>query len=535
MTKGQELAVVTEELLHGKPKQSFGSQPLQPQPLQGLGRQMFASVAVALGSMLVGFSSAYTSPALVSMAEPNSTLSVTPSQGSWVGSLMPAAALFGGMAGGFLIEWLGRKTTILATAPPSAIAWLLIFGASNVGMLYAGRILSGFCVGVTSLSLPVYMGETIQPEVRGMLGLISTTLGNIGILLCFVLGKFLDWRYLAMMGALCSLPYGLCTMFAPETPHWYLSKGRRGDAETALRWLRGGAGADVAQELRATEQGLGKGAEAAIGLPRSVTSINLQAQAAPSDKSGLALLFTRDNMRPVGVALGLMLFQQFSGINAVIFYTVKIFQDAGSTIDEFVSTMVVGAVNLGAVVLATALIDRLGRRVLLAASAAAMALALATLGTFFYLSTCPDVDVSGFGWLPLVSFVIFVVGFSVGFGPIPWLMMGEILPPDIRGPAASLATAVNWSCTFMVTKMFADVVEGVGSHAAFWGFCAVCVGAFVFVWACVPETRGRTLADIQRRMAGRPAPQRKRRLTVSESVAGWTASMASLKPMPTGA
>lgn len=517
---------------------AFGSQLFDapPRPLQGLGRQVFASCAVAMGSMLVGFSSGYTSPALVSMAHPNSTLQLTPQQGSWAGSLMPLAALPGGVAGGFLIEAVGRRTTILATALPFCLAWALIAVASNVEFLYAGRAICGFCVGVTSLCLPVYMGETIQPEVRGMLGLISTTLGNIGILAVFVGGKFLDWRMLAALGAVLCAPYFACTFFTPETPHWYLSKGRRKDAKEALLWLRGGKdAADVDDELRAAEACVG-GSDAAKGRAEG--------------EDGVRALFKREYLRPVGIALGLMLFQQFSGINAVIFYTVKIFQDAGSSVDEFVSTMVVGAVNLAAVVVATALIDRLGRKVLLVASAAAMAAALAVLGTFFYLSAKTDVDVSACGWLPLLSFVVFVVGFSLGFGPIPWLMMGEILPADIRGPAASLATGVNWACTFVVTKAFPDVVASVGSHAAFWGFCAVCCGALAFVLLCVPETRGRTLEEIECALAGRPMPKRRGRGSDAErqrrrsrhtaisrqsSVLAWTSSVASLKPMPTGA
>lgn len=141
-----------------------------------------AAIAVSLGSMIVGFSSGYTSPALPSMKDGvNSTsFEMTENQETWIGSIMPLAGLFGGIAGGPLIEYLGRKNTILGTGLPFAISWLLIGCAANVYMVLAGRALSGFCIGIASLALPVYLGETVQPEVRGTLGLLPTAFGNTG-------------------------------------------------------------------------------------------------------------------------------------------------------------------------------------------------------------------------------------------------------------------------------------------------------------------------------------------------------------------
>lgn len=111
-------------------------------------------------------------------------------------------------------------------------------------------------------------------------------------------------------------------------------------------------------------------------------------------------------------------------------------------------------------------------------------------------------DVSHIGWLPLLAFVFYVVGFSLGFGPIPWLMLGEILPGKIRGTAASVATAFNWMCTFIVTKTFNDLIEAIGNDGAFWFFGVVCVVGLVFVIMCVPETQGKSLEEIERKMMG---------------------------------
>ncbi|VVC32843.1 Hypothetical protein CINCED_3A000285 [Cinara cedri] len=464
--------------------------------------QILASLTVSLCSMVVGFASAYTSPALPSMNSPGSTLSVSEEEGSWIGSLMPLAALIGGMAGGPLIESIGRKTTILATGIPFIISFVLIAMAVNVQMVMAGRAIAGFCVGIASLGLPVYLGETVQPQVRGTLGLLPTTLGNSGILLCFIAGKYLNWQMLAILGACIPIPFLICMFLIPETPQWYISRNKSKKAKKALQWLRG-KNADITQEFSEIEKAnhVGKNEE----MP------------------GYLSLFSKMYSKPLLISMGLMLFQQLSGINAVIFYTVKIFKEAGSTIDENLCTIIVGVVNFISTFIATALIDKLGRKILLYASSATMAITLITLGTFFNYKKS-GYDVSNYGWLPLASFVFFIIGFAIGFGPIPWLMMGEILPAKIRGTAASLATAFNWACTFVVTKTFADLLRVFGADGAFWLFGGICLLGLVFIIFCVPETQGKSLEDIERNLTGvGKGPVRQvRRMS----------SIAHLKPLP---
>lgn len=190
-------------------------------------------------------------------------------------------------------------------------AWLLIAFATNVEMILTGRALSGFCVGIASLSLPVYLGETIQPEVRGTLGLLPTAFGNIGILMCFVAGMYLDWMKLAFLGATLPVPFMLLMLIIPETPRWYISKGKTKKARRSLQWLRG-KNADVNEELTAVEK----------------THIDSERDAS---QGALLELITGSNVKPLLISLGLMFFQQMSGINAVIFYTVKIFKVTNTT------------------------------------------------------------------------------------------------------------------------------------------------------------------------------------------------------------
>ncbi|KAG7201532.1 hypothetical protein KM043_004283 [Ampulex compressa] len=468
----------------------------KPSPMR-FANQVLAALSVSLGSMVVGYSSSYTSPGLVSMQDnATATFEVTEHIGMWIGSIMPLCALFGGIAGGPCIEYLGRRNTILGTALPFIGAWLLIALATDVHMILAGRALCGFGVGIASLSLPVYLGETIQAEVRGTLGLLPTAFGNTGILVCFIAGMYMDWRNLALLGACLPIPFLILMFMIPETPRWYISKGKTKKARKSLQWLRG-KDADITEELTTVEK------------------IHVESER-NSTQGAMSEILKKNHFKPLLISLGLMFFQQLSGINAVIFYTVRIFKDAGSSVDENVSTIIVGIVNFISTFVAAAIIDKLGRKILLYISAVSMCLTLFTLGTFFYVKSI-GADVAAFGWIPLLSLIVYVVGFSLGFGPIPWLMMGEILPAKVRGSAASIATGFNWMCTFVVTKTYEDIITGIGAHGTFWLFGSIVVVGFFFVLFCVPETRGRSLEEIEKRFTG---PVRR------------MSAVANMKPMP---
>lgn len=346
---------------------------------------------------------------------------------------MPLTALLGSLVGGPMLEYLGRRNTIIATGVPFIVAWLFIALATSSGLVLVGRGLSGVCVGIASLSLPVYLGETVQPEVRGILGLLPTAFGNIGILLAYAAGYGMNWSELAYLGGALPIPFLILMFFIPETPRWFVSRGKEPQARKALQWLRGRE-ADIEPELK--------------GIMKS------QAEAERHQSQNIAReLMQRNNLKPLAISLGLMLFQQFSGINAVIFYAQSIFEQSGSNMNASEGPIIIGCVNFIATFVATLLIDRLGRKALLYISSSVMVVSLSLLGTFFFYKH-NGMDMSQYSIVPLICLMGYVTAFSLGFGPIPWLMMGEILPGKIRGSAASVATSFNWTCTFIVTKAF---------------------------------------------------------------------------------
>ncbi|CAG0921141.1 unnamed protein product [Notodromas monacha] len=447
--------------------------------------EILAALAASFGNLMVGMHSAYTSPALVSMNSTDSWIRPTPDEESWIGSLMPLCALCGGMVGGTLIEKLGRKRTLLGLSLPFFLSWLLIAFAQDVLMIYAGRAVAGLSVGVTSMAVPIYLAEVAQADIRGRLGILPSTIGNSGVMFIYVFGAFLNWSTLAMVCSIVPVLFCIGMAWVPETPRWYLSKGKKKRAFRALQWLRP-ADHDVVAEMQEMEAQQANSA-AIAGGPK------------------LRDLISPLNARALFVSLGLMFFQQLSGINAVIFYTLKIFEAAGSTVDKDLSTIIVGSVNIGATLLSNAVVDRWGRKLLLYISGLGMTAALMALGTYFYIKAhaSPETEetLRVFGWLPLVAFVVFVVAFSFGFGPVPWLMLGEIFPSRIRSLAASVTAAFNWACTFIVTKNFQGMIDGLGIHGAFWLFGSNCLVATSFVFLLVPETKGRTLEQIEERLS----------------------------------
>lgn len=417
---------------------------------------------------------------------------------------MPLFALIGGVIGGSLIDSWGRKRTLFFTNGLFLACWTVTVLATknSVWLIYLGRSIAGVGVGLASLILPIYLGEILEPTVRGSFGLLPTALGNLGILLCFVLGSHLGWKILATFGIVFSIPFLILLCFIPETPHWLISKGHDDRARKTLQKLRG-SDFDVEPELKAM-----------FNYHDEEENINVKSHLMncfqKKDRDVLLLyvkkVFDKSNRKAIWISIGLMFFQQFSGINAVIYYTKDIFKLAGSSIDDNLCTIIIGVVNFISAFIATLVIDRLGRKILLYISSSAMIVALGILCIYFFMGNYTQISVHQHGWIPLASLVVYILGFSLGFGPIPWLMMGEILPARIKGFAASLVTAFNWTCTFLVTKMFGSLSSLLGIYVTFWAFLLfflVCVASIFFVVFCVPETNGKSLEDIERILTGR--------------------------------
>ena len=294
----------------------------------------------------------------------------------------------------------------------------------------------------------------------------------------YLLGTWISYFVVALVVLGGIVVFILLLQLIPETPRWLVANGERLLANSILYKLRGPR-ANVVQEMELLEK--------AIASEEELTFAHK-----------VSLLKKRAVFIPFVLSLFLMFFQQFSGINVVIFYAGNVMQEAGFSADQasLYSDIGIGIVQVIATFVSVLLVDILGRRILLMSGATLLTLSTAVLGLYFFLTSRHDYG-DNFYFLAIVCLAIFIIGFSIGWGPIPWVMMGELAPMQVRGLLSGIATALNWGFAAIITSSFSKYEDLVHPYGAWWSF-TVCIGLSIpFVYLFLPETKGKDLQDIQ--------------------------------------
>ncbi|XP_017043359.1 facilitated trehalose transporter Tret1-2 homolog isoform X2 [Drosophila ficusphila] len=445
--------------------------------------QIVAALAAAGGAFACGTLLGWTSPAQTAIVDDHKgyDFDVDKTQFSWVGSAMTLGAACVCIPIGILINLIGRKWTMMFLVLPFVIGWAMLIWAANVGMLYASRFILGISGGAFCVTAPMYTGEIAEKDIRGTLGSFFQLMITIGILFVYAIGAGLDIFWVSVVCGILPLIFGVIFFFMPESPTYLVSKDRSESAIKSIQWLRGKEydyEPELA-ELRETDR------------ETQANKVNVWA--------ALNRPVTR---KALAISMGLMFFQQVCGINAVIFYSSRIFEEANTGIGAQWATILIGIMQVVATFVSTLVVDKLGRRILLLASGVSMAVATTAIGVYFYLQKQDPDQVTSLGWLPVASLCVFIIMFSMGYGPVPWLMMGELFATDIKGFAGSLAGTSNWLLAFVVTKTFEDLNDGLGIGGTFWLFAGLTVVGVIFVFFAVPETKGKSLNEIQQELAG---------------------------------
>ncbi len=319
----------------------------------------------------------------------------------------------------------------------------------------------------------MYLSEVAPPRIRGSLVALNQLAVTVGILASYLVDYGFSangqWRWMFGIGIVPALALFAGMLIVPDTPRWLMLRGRDAEATQALRRIR--EPQEVAPEIAETRAAL---------------------SSAPTHWSDLLSSSLR---MPMLVGIGLAVLQQVTGINTVIYYAPTIFQHAGigSSSSSIFASLGVGVVNVAATIMAVLLLDRVGRRPLLLVGETGMIVSLLALAAGFALRGSVDI-----GWITAASLIAYVGFFAIGLGPVFWLLISEIYPLRIRGLAMSVATVANWLANLIVTLTFPALVAVIGASATFILYAVLGFASLIFTWRLVPETRGKTLEQIER-------------------------------------
>jgi sugar porter (SP) family MFS transporter len=410
---------------------------------------------------------------------------------SWV----TLGALFGALVAGTLADRHGRRWTAIAAGILFIAGAILEAVAPGAALLTAGRLITGLGVGFASTVAPLYAAEMAPKWLRGRFVSSYQLAITVGIFLAYLADDALTgsgrWR---LMFALAVIPGALLVLgflVVPESARWLLRRGRREEAEAVVEKLAGPEGADAAM------------AEVESELAAETT----EGQATWKE------VFVPALRRPLMIGVWLAIIQQVTGINAIIYYANEIFARAGFTTAEAqadATLYAIGLVNVLATFVAIAFVDRFGRRPLLLTGLVGMGVALLTVGLAFVAfsteaSSPTSTTVAGI--VTLVALIVFIASFAFSLGPIVWTIISEIFPNRVRGRAVSFATAVNWGAAFLVTQFFLTIVDAIGESTTFILFAVICAVSWIYIARNVPETKGRSLEEIQEIWASGAMPK----------------------------
>lgn len=441
-------------------------------------RHYVATVAAvaALGGLLFGYDTGVMSGALLYLRP---DFGLDPMQEGFVTASLLLGAALGALAGGSVADLLGRRGTLILGGGGFVAGALWCSLTGGVGTMVAARFLLGLAVGAVSIVVPMYISEKAPPAVRGRLVSLNSLMIVIGQLLAYVVNAGLahtgNWRLMLGLAAVPGVVLMLGMMVVPDTPVWYARRGRMEDARRVAS--RSG--------ITLEEAGVAPGAEEApAALPASTRA------------EWRFLVAHRWALAAVGVAVVIAIIQQVSGFNAIIYFAARMLEDAGVvTRDSIYLQIVIGVVSVASCAVGLAIVDRVGRTRLLLIGLVGNAVSLVVLSV-----TYPS------AWATSLFFMAVFVAFQQSSVSVTtWLLISELVPVRVRGVGMGVAGLCLWLANWAVAQFFLPLVDAVGGRWTFFSFACLVVAAIVFVITVVPETAGKSLAEVSRHFGGRGA------------------------------
>ncbi|KAJ3658146.1 hypothetical protein Zmor_009904 [Zophobas morio] len=445
----------------------------------------YLSASTALLSMITGgMHYAWPSPSIPKLTQTNSSaFQITPEEGSWIIIMELIAPIPSCFFSAIITDNIGRKKSILSTSIPYFVSWLIIAFAKSASMLCLARFLAGLCDGVIFTVMPLYIAEIADPNIRGFLGAGISVVWIFGMLLINVIGAYLTIPVTACVSSVVPLVMLATFIWMPESPYFLIMKNDIKQATLSLQKLKGRN--DVEDELQR--------------LQNAVKTNNKKWS------NFLELLTKKSNQKSLLIIVVLRNAQQMSGLAAIIFYTISIFNEAGDFMSPLGATILYVSIQCVMAAVCSLLIDKTGRRPLLTTSLVGSALTLFLEGTYFYLKDFTNVDTTVFNFVPLLALISFVIVFNVGAQPIPMLIQGEIFPTNVKAMASCFSEVYCCVVAAIISKLFQILKDSFGMFLPFYVFAGCCVLNLIFVTIFVPETKRRTLEEIQETLGEKKA------------------------------
>jgi sugar porter (SP) family MFS transporter len=421
----------------------------------------------AVGGLLFGYDTSVISGAILFVRQ---HFQLTTMQTEVAVSIVLAGALVGAAVGGYLGDRYGRRTMQILNAIIFGVFAVVTGLANSLPLFLVARFFVGFAVGITSMITPLYIAEISPAHIRGALVTLNQMAISVGIAVAYYVAYLFaasgNWRAMFISAVAPSFILLIALIFLPESPRWLAAQGRF----------------DAAREVLAR----------VLEKKEAERTYEELVQIVHADRLVFRDLFVRRFRKPLAIGIGLAIFQQLTGVNTIVYYTPIIMQKAGfkTASSAILATVLIGSLIVVFNVVALFLLDRVGRRPLLLASISAMGLTLLHLGYSFGTTEVSRVIV-------LLDFLAYLAAFCLGLGPVFWLLISEIYPTTIRAQAMSVASSVIWAGDLLVTITFLSLMEALGARDSFWLYGALCGLALLFALHMVPETKDRTLEQIE--------------------------------------
>ncbi|CAN0856060.1 Sugar transporter ERD6-like 16 [Linum grandiflorum] len=435
-----------------------------------IGMVLLSTAVAVCGSFEFGSCVGYSAPAQSAIRE---DLNLSLPEYSMFGSILTIGAMLGAVTSGKTADFIGRKGAMRMSAVFCIMGWLAIFFSTEAFLLDIGRFFTGYGIGVFSYVVPIFIAEISPKNLRGGLTTLNQLMIVIGASTAFLLGSVITWRSLALTGILPCICLLTGLFIVPESPRWLAKVGREKEFQVALQRLRG-KGTDITREAVEIQLNL----EALQNLP----------------KARMVDLFQPKYIRSLIIGVALMVFQQFGGINGIGFYASETFASAGPSLAK-IGTIAYACIQVPITVAGAILMDKSGRRPLIMVSATGTFLGCSMAGaSFFFKSHDLLLD-----WVPILAVsgvLVYISAFSIGMGAVPWVIMSEIFPINMKGVGGSVVVLVNWLGAWAVSFTF-NFLMSWSSSGTFFLYSGFSILTILFVAKFVPETKGKTLEEIQ--------------------------------------